>query len=1185
MKHVLKGKCAITMKAVEKVMWFRPWILLLLLLGGAARPSVQAQNVPGCDPLGRTPLVDFQLTYDVAANRYTAWYVPTDNSLHRAVTGQFTIITPNGFTTPGSSGRDASFQITNINGTWTDFVIDNEQITSAGQAALPALSGVAVHQVGMAPAGVDIDPDGAGPQTTATPVTAGVAVPLFSFPGTGCASVVRILVNGEPIRTAIMTFGSNVNNEITLQIPRAAGQPALERYCKNAPLNTVTLVLPDIQDDTQTLCATSATYSNNYFTQVLRNWNPANLSAGTSVVASANQQWGSFTVSPASLQGNVSLNASTGAYTLTYPTVGGVIQPGSLTICNTLRDNCNTGSDGACVVISWLSSGSVSIAASGPNCVSGGAASLTLSATSGFSSYSWVGVGLTASSGNPVTATLSSAGVYAYTVIATSAAGCSTTATTSYTLANRPVIASVTSTNPTSCSGTNGILTLNGLVSGETYTIGYLKNGASAVTQNLTATGSGQISLNGLTAGVYSITASAGGCTSDPVSATLNDPAPPAAPTIAVNPSGVICLGNSVILTATGAVGASFNWTGSNLSQATGSSVTAPPATAGSFVYTVSQTVAGCSSSPASVTVTVNPKPSITLSALSTTVCAGGSIGLTASPSGGLPGYTFAWSGPNFSTTSTTNTINIPNATASNSGIYSVIVTDANQCSATATTPVAVSVVNCCSLSATVATNQSTICVGGSATLTVNASGNIGALTYQWSPNGVAGNSPTATVSPTGTTTYTVVVTDAGAPNCSQMAVVTVTVNQPPVVQATVSSGTVCIGSSINLTATINTSSAGPYNFSWKGPNGYSSTQQNPIIVSAQAFHAGSYTVVVTDANGCSATATTPLALSVINCPVPCPTPLAINLVVTAAQCGSATGQITATPSNGLAPYQYVWSNGQSGQTLSGLMAGVYSVTITDANGCTGVSGSINLPGSQAPVVSLVSVSPAACGQATGAISVSASGGLPPYAYQWSNGLSGSSVSGLSTGVYTVSVSDGSGCASTLSVSVPGSSNLSLVTSSAPAACGQSSGSAGVVVSGGTAPYSYSWSTGASTASVSGLVSGAYSVTVSDAGGCVSTTVVNVNSVSGPSLTLSHVDASCNATASGSASVAVSGGSSPYSYFWSNGASGSSVSGLVAGVYSVTVVDGNGCRASGQVTIGQPSIIVVVYNPVKAVCP
>ncbi|GAB3791490.1 hypothetical protein GCM10028819_00020 [Spirosoma humi] len=602
------------MKSVEKIMWFRPWILLLLLLGGAARPSVQAQNVPGCDPLGRTPLVDFQLTYDVAANRYTAWYVPTDNSLHRAVTGQFTIITPNGFTTPGSDGRDASFQITNINGTWADFVIDNEQIANARLAALPALSGVAVHQVGMAPAGVDIDPDGAGPQTTATPVTAGVAVPLFSFPGTGCASVVRILVNGEPIQSTILAnFGANVNNEITLQIPRAAGQPALERYCKNATLNTVTLVLPDIQDDTQTLCATSATYSNNYFTQVLRNWNPANLPAGTSVVSAANQQWGSFTVSPASLQGNVSLNASTGAYTLTYPTVGGVIQPGSLTICNTLGDNCNTGSDGACVVISWSGSGSVSIAASGPNCISGGAASLTLSATSGFSSYSWVGSGLTASSGNPVTATLSSAGVYAYTVIATNGQSCSATSTTSFTIGAGTTVASIVPSNPTSCSGVDGQLTLTGLVANQSYLTTYTKNGANLLTQTLTATGSGQLVISGLSAGIYSFTVSNGGCSSSPVSATLVDPGALPLPTISVASSKTICIGNTVQLTASGVPNAVFNWTGPNLSQATGSSVTATPTNVGVVGYTLTQTVGNCTSPAASVALTVEQKPVVTL--------------------------------------------------------------------------------------------------------------------------------------------------------------------------------------------------------------------------------------------------------------------------------------------------------------------------------------------------------------------------------------------------------------------------------------------------------------------------------------------------------------------------------------------------------------------------------------------
>ena len=306
---------------------------------------------PGSSPVA--PTVQFRLTFDVAAQRFTAWYVPSDNQTHRLVTGQFTIIAPNGYTPPqNAAGRDSNFQITSINGEWTDEVVDSELFASASLTPPASLSGIAVHQVGMAPQGNDVDPDGSGPLAAGSPVTAGQPVPLFSFPGTGCSGQLRILVNDEQVQADLLnTAGININNEIAIQIPVAAGVPAQERYCSNvASEDRVLFVLPDIQDRSVTVDCPATTYSNNYFNQVLSNWNPASLPVGTFEATS--KVWGSFTVMPVSMQANVSINSTTGEYTVSFPTAGGVTVPTSVTICNTLTDGCNLASDNACVVVS-----------------------------------------------------------------------------------------------------------------------------------------------------------------------------------------------------------------------------------------------------------------------------------------------------------------------------------------------------------------------------------------------------------------------------------------------------------------------------------------------------------------------------------------------------------------------------------------------------------------------------------------------------------------------------------------------------------------------------------------------------------------------------------------------------------------------------------------------------------------
>lgn len=301
-------------------------------------------------PFATAPYIQFSLSYDAATQKFTAWYVPSVSQTNRLVTAQFTIISPNGYTTPLPNGRDSEFQITNINGAWDDFTVDHELIATVGQTGPASLNGLTVHQVGMAPAGNDVDPDGSGPLPVLASVTAGVPVPLFSFPSSGCAGTLRVLVEDEQVQQDLLgQFGFNINNEMSIQSPVQAFQPAINRYCGNSN-SVVTTVLPDIEATTITAACPAQTFSNNYFTQVLSNWDPTSLPAGT--FEATNKVWGNFTVTPTSMQSNVTIDAVTGAYTVNFPTANGTVIPASVSICNTLSDGCNTASDNACVVIS-----------------------------------------------------------------------------------------------------------------------------------------------------------------------------------------------------------------------------------------------------------------------------------------------------------------------------------------------------------------------------------------------------------------------------------------------------------------------------------------------------------------------------------------------------------------------------------------------------------------------------------------------------------------------------------------------------------------------------------------------------------------------------------------------------------------------------------------------------------------
>lgn len=301
-----------------------------------------------------------------------------------------------------------------------------------------------------------------------------------------------------------------------------------------------------------------------------------------------------------------------------------------------------------------------------------------------------------------------------------------------------------------------------------------------------------------------------------------------------------------------------------------------------------------------------------------------------------------------------------------------------------------------------------------------------------------------------------------------------------PLVANAVGADAPCAGEatgSVDLTVTDGTP---PYTFAWS--NG--ATTEDLANVPA-----GTYSVTVTDAGGQTATA---------SATVNEPSPVSVSTTGADVTCnGDADGTATATASGGTAPYTFAWSNGSTSASISGLAAGTYSVTVTDANNCTG-TGSATI-GSPAALTASATGTDANCfGDADGSATATASGGTAPYSFSWSNGGSGASIAGLAAGTYVVTVSDANGCTATASATVAEPSEVAVAVSATDASCGQADGSAAATVTGGTAPYSIAWSTGATTASIGGLAAGTYSVTATDANGCEGMASVEVKEAASP---------------------------------------------------------------------------------------
>lgn len=292
------------------------------------------------------------------------------------------------------------------------------------------------------------------------------------------------------------------------------------------------------------------------------------------------------------------------------------------------------------------------------------------------------------------------------------------------------------------------------------------------------------------------------------------------------------------------------------------------------------------------------------------------------------------------------------------------------------------------------------------------------------------------------------------------------------------------------------------------------------------------------------------------------------NVDVTNVSCfGSADGSITLSPSGGTAPYSFNWSTGATTATISGLTAGPYAYTITDADGNTKADGiSVLTP---APILANASATPVpGCLPGdVGSATVAPTGGTAPYTVEWSNGQTGTTIGSTTGGAFGYTITDAEGCSLEGGISILAQSPIIPQPAITNISCfGEGDGQATLNPFGGVPPYSYVWNTGATTATITDLVNGVYAYTITDAVGCQASGDFAINTPWPIIPRLETSDGPCEGA--GSASLDPFEGTPPYTYEWSTGETTQSIDGLSEGTYSYTVTDANGCIADGEFEIG-----------------
>ena len=583
---------------------------------------------------------------------------------------------------------------------------------------------------------------------------------------------------------------------------------------------------------------------------------------------------------------------------------------------------------------------------------------------------------------------------------------------------------------------------------------------------------------------------------------------------------------------------------------------TTNPAT---VTYTVTPKSGTCIGTNFLVTITVNPAINPNVVATNNTCFNVDNASITTNITGGIPPYTITWTGPNSFSSSATNIQNIE------PGNYDLTITDTGNCpftsSYTITEPNDIVIT-------TDSSNNITCFGANNGSIGISVTGGTGTYTYNWTKDTFP-FAATDDISNLAPGVYLVTVSDAN--NCGPKTA-TFTITEPPVLQVNLVSQTNvdCFGFS---TGAINAEVIGgtsPYTYAWS--NGETTED-------ITAIPAGLYNLVVTDSLGCSQN----LSVTITQSPE-----IIINAITTPIVCyGDNNATIDVTISGGVAPYLYQWSNLATSLNLTNLAPDDYIITVTDGIGCIKVL-SINIPSPPifdvAPVVSNISC----FGANDGSINLNFVGGIAPVNLVWSDGsTSGTSRNNLPPGIYSVVITDSKPCtiSRTFTIVEPAAIVLSANVTNPLDCTNGSSGAIDLIIAGGTLPYSFLWTNGATTEDVSGVTAGNYGVTLTDANGCsTSKTYTLIRPAPLEVAVTTQTDANCTTRIVNQSFVAqASGGVPPYQYQWSSGnISGTNneiMSTPLNGIVIVTATDAIGCTTTFSVDVNNPVIGTASFEP------
>ena len=832
-------------------------------------------------------------------------------------------------------------------------------------------------------------------------------------------------------------------------------------------------------------------------------------------------------------------------------------------------------------------------------CGSSATTNIDLTSSLPGTSYTWAvsqAGGVTGSSacasgcGTNISQTLSNAGgtsgTATYTVTPTDGTCTGSTITVVVTLTPTPV-GNASNLTPAVCSGTGAGVTLTSSVTGTTYAWAVSQSGVSGATPCASSCGTSinQTLTNGGTSNgtaTYTVTPTANGCPGAPYDVVVTVKPIPAA-IIAPSTESFCGSGTTGFALSSPVSGATFSWTASQ-SNATGASASSGATIAqlltlnsgsptGSVTYTVTPTANGCNGSTATATVSLLAAPSaVSASPSSTTICPGASVALAAS--GGLGSGSFVSGTGSSTSTALSNTSTLgPNPLQNYyGGSKQQMLWRASELTAlglTAGMQITSISINLGAANTSLALNSfrvkvqhtaltalttSPVSTGwttvyGPTNYTPNTGQNVFTFSSPFTWNGTSNllvemnfsnnSSPT-----TGTNAATF---NTGI-GFTATTLYRVDNQTPATLDGYTGTMTYSYTSRNNVTFGVNL----PGTFTWSPAAGLNQT--TGASVNASPSTSTTYTVTSTLGNGCTATASAAVNLDPA---------ISGTFSSTDVLCfGQSTGSATVTPSGGDGSYTaYLWSNGQTTATATGLAAGTYSVTITDGLGCTGsASVTINQPVS-AVAISVVEDAPILCNGGTTTVTVTASGGVGPY--------TGEGTFTVGAGTHNYTVADANGCQASTSITVSEPAALVASCVATDISCfGLTDGQVVVSSVGGTGSVS-------GTGTFGGLSAGTYNYTVTDANGCTSSCSATIAE---PALLV----ASCSATDAlcfgGNGSVAVSavGGTTPYS--------GDGTFAVPAGTYNYTVTDARGCTSSCSATVGEPTQLVASCSATDAVC-